>query len=896
MRRTLLTSALVAGTLLVPVGTASAADIVISEFRARGPAGGNDEFVEIRNKSAAPVSIAGWQLQACSSGAGTIGNRATVDAGVTLAAGQAYLFANNAAAGGYSGTAAPDETYGTGFTDFAASNQSGMRLANGSGATIDQVGSPASPCREGAGITTPDSPTTGFDRSFERIGGVQDTDDNPADFQGPKAGNPQNFEMTKPTTPGDDGPEVESTDPAANESEVDRGTNVTVTFTEPVTATDDAFSLTCGGTAVAFAVTRQAAGTYVLDPQADLPVGSSCRVAVEGDRYRDDDANDPPDTGEDFAASFTTTGVAGLRIHDIQAASHLSPYEDDIVFKVPGVVTAVRSTGFYMQDDEPDADEATSEGIFVFTNSRPAVAVGNRVDVSGTVAEFRAGCEPTCAESSSAFDNLTITELERVTIYPAGSTTPIEPTLVGAGGYEPPLQVTEDDALGNVEVGNVLFDPEEDGLDWHESLEGMLVEIAAPEVTGLRTSFGELPIVSGGAATLRTPRGGVVIQKGDMNPERFILEDVLAPTPTANVGDTLGESVVAIADYGFGDYLYYPTSAPVVTPGGIQREVTDPKRANQLAIASMNVENLDFLDPQSKFDELAAMVVHNLRSPDILAVEEIQDNDGATAPAPTNAEKTYGRFIEAIENAGGPEYDYRQIDPGVGTDGGEVPGNIRVGFLFRTDGELEFVDRPGATTNTANSVVETHKGAALQYSPGRIDPTNPAFNSSRKPLAAEFLWKDRTVFAIANHFNSKGGDDPLGGRFQPPVESSTVQRHRQAAVVAGFVEDILEVDSRAAIAVLGDLNDFQFSRTLEILENAGLTNLMNTLPAEEQYSYVFDGNSQVLDQILVSEELLTPAPEYDSVHVNAEFADQASDHDPQIARVVVRGTGNANGQ
>ena len=59
---------------------------------------------------------------------------------------------------------------------------------------------------------------------------------------------------------------------------------------------------------------------------------------------------------------------------------------------------------------------------------------------------------------------------------------------------------------------------------------------------------------------------------------------------------------------------------------------------------------------------------------------------------------------------------------------------------------------------------------------------------------------------------------------------------------------------------------------------------------------MFDGNSQVLDQILVSKELLTPKPEYDSVHVNAEFTDQASDHDPQIARVVVRGTGNANGQ
>ena len=190
----------------------------------------------------------------------------------------------------------------------------------------------------------------------------------------------------------------------------------------------------------------------------------------------------------------------------------------------------------------------------------------------------------------------------------------------------------------------------------------------------------------------------------------------------------------------------------------------------------------------------------------------------------------------------------------------------------------------------------TRKGAALKYSPGRIDPTNDAFTNSRKPLAAEFLYRGRTVFAIANHFNSKGGDDPLGGRLQPPVESSTVQRHKQANVLAGFVEDILDADPRAAVAVMGDFNDFQFSETLEILEDAGLVNLMETLPANEQYSYVFDGNSQVLDQILVSDELMTPGPEYDSVHVNAEFTDQASDHDPQIARVVVRGTGNANGQ
>ena len=57
--------------------------------------------------------------------------------------------------------------------------------------------------------------------------------------------------------------------------------------------------------------------------------------------------------------------------------------------------------------------------------------------------------------------------------------------------------------------------------------------------------------------------------------------------------------------------------------------------------------------------------------------------------------------------------------------------------------------------------------------------------------------------------------------------------------------------------------------------------------SHERYSYVFDGNSQVLDQILVSLGTLGWIPEYDSVHVNAEFADQASDHDPQVARLTL---------
>jgi len=86
--------------------------------------------------------------------------------------------------------------------------------------------------------------------------------------------------------------------------------------------------------------------------------------------------------------------------------------------------------------------------------------------------------------------------------------------------------------------------------------------------------------------------------------------------------------------------------------------------------------------------------------------------------------------------------------------------------------------------------------------------------------------------------------------------------------------------------VLGDLNDFEFSDTIHILEAAGLTDLYDTVPLAERYSYVFEGNSQTLDHILVSGSLLNRST-LDVVHVNAEFADQASDHDPSVARILM---------
>ena len=191
-------------------------------------------------------------------------------------------------------------------------------------------------------------------------------------------------------------------------------------------------------------------------------------------------------------------------------------------------------------------------------------------------------------------------------------------------------------------------------------------------------------------------------------------------------------------------------------------------------------------------------------------------------------------------------------------------------------------------------VIEVTRRTALSISPGRIEPNHPAWENSRKPLTGEFPYRGQTLFIVANHFNSKGGDQALFGANQPPVRSSENQRHQQAELVRSFADELLASDPQARVVVLGDINDFQFSETTRILESSGsLTDLISRLPVAEQYTYIFEGNSQVLDNTLLSPSLLQgrfgrPGYVYDVVHVNAEFADHASDHDPQVVRLTIQ--------
>jgi predicted extracellular nuclease len=200
---------------------------------------------------------------------------------------------------------------------------------------------------------------------------------------------------------------------------------------------------------------------------------------------------------------------AGTRISDIQGSGHRSPLVGQSVTAVPGIVTAIASNGFYLQDPNPDANDATSEGIFVFTSSAPTVQVGDSILVNGTVSEFRPG---------GSANNLTITQIISpvITKLSSGNALPAA-TILGNGGRAIPNQIISNDAAsGNVENAGTTFDPAQDGIDFYESLEGMRVQVNNPVATSPTANFGtseEIWVLAdnGANATSRTSRGGSLI-------------------------------------------------------------------------------------------------------------------------------------------------------------------------------------------------------------------------------------------------------------------------------------------------------------------------------------------------------------------------------------------------
>jgi uncharacterized protein len=536
-----------------------------------------------------------------------------------------------------------------------------------------------------------------------------------------------------------------------------------------------------------------------------------------------------------------------LTIAQIQGSGAVSAYAGQPV-TTTGIVTAVDTNGYYLQMAVGDGNAATSDGIFVFSNLvAPGVAVGDSVSVSGTVSEF----------ASSAATGLTVTQIVNPvsTIVSSGNALPAA-VLIGTGGVLPP-------SSGYPAA-----------IAFYESLEGMRVTIDAPQVVSNTNSFGETYVVAslGAGATTLSERGGLTISAGDLNPERIQIDDdsgIFAGfTPNYTIGDRLS-SVTGIFNYAFDNYELLVTSAVTVTTDvTLTQEITTlVSDLDHLSLATFNLENLDTSD--NKFTILANEIVFNLRAPDIIGAQEIQDADGAGTGTNLSGTITAQGLIDAIFAISGLTYAYVEVAPtATNISGGEPNGNIRNGFFYNT--------------------------ARVQYVAGSaVAISDPAYNGSRRPLVADFTFNGQTIEVINMHSTSRGGSSPLFGATQPPADAGDGARTAQATAARAFVNNALATNPALNIAVLGDFNGFYFENALQALTAGGiLTNLNSLLPVGERYSYLFDGNLQQLDNIMVTSGLLAGA-QYDAVHINAEFAATATrptDHDPQLALLYIQNT------
>ena len=607
---------------------------------------------------------------------------------------------------------------------------------------------------------------------------------------------------------------------------------------------------------------------------------------TEGDTNPDDSFNPslewsgfPQDTFDGLGVYDGTNGDGDgdggnddlTPIYDIQGAALVSPLNGSQV-TTTGVVTAVDSNGFYLQDPTGDNNTATSDGIFVFTSSAPEVNVGDELEVAGTVSEFTPGGTSTGNLSTTQISNANLTILS------TGNDLP-DAVIIGDSGREPPTGSIDDDPNS--------YNPDADGIDFFESLEGMLVTAEDAVAVGGTTRFGEIFTVvnNGNNATGISDRNTLNISPDDFNPEKVQIDadsDILPgfDFPNVNAGDRLGD-VTGVVTYSFGNFEINPTQSFNVTEAGLLAETTNIQSGDdELTVATYNVLNLDPNDSDGdedvadgRYDAIANDIVNNLDSPDIIGLQEIQDNSGSVDDGTVDADANLQQLIDTVAANGGPQYEF--IDNTFITDnasGGQPGGNIRTAFLYDPT-QVTLIEGSVETIGDQNS--------------------GSAFEGARLPLVADFEFNGQEVTVINNHFSSKGGSSPIFGVDQPfedlqenpDVNGSLDERQAQAEAVDGYVDDILGVNADANVVVLGDLNEFEFISPVDEILGSSLTNLIDTIPEDERYSFIFQGNSQELDHILVSDSLLDSA-EVDIVHVNSEFAEtdsRASDHDPILA-------------
>lgn len=484
-----------------------------------------------------------------------------------------------------------------------------------------------------------------------------------------------------------------------------------------------------------------------------------------------------------------------VEIWEIQGEQIFSPYLNQTVQTNQNVVTAVGDDFFFIQtpDYRADANISTSNGIKILTNSTPTVQKGNLVSITGIVREF---LQRTQMNES---DGLTIS-IDSISV-----------------ALPSPLMLTEN------------FPSETSGnFPDLEKVEGMLVQFTQATTTASTNQYGETPIKIGSKRSFREP--GILapapngLPEWDGNPEilDFDPNGLGLPNQT-NLSARLNIAATGIIDYAFEDYILLASDYEITGQPPFQG--VDEPLTTQATIGSINLFVLSNLENEYPIrrQKVANYIVELMQAPDIVAVQEVRS---------LFVLQDLADLIEANH----PNIIYTPYLISNGQSGSFI---INVGYLVKNTVSDIQVTALGANENLSS-------GGSLHYRPPLLLEGN--FNTSTS-----------TPISVLNlHLKSLGGSS----------STKWIRRHEQGISVANMVEERINQN----LVVVGDFNAFQFSDGIVDVVNqiAGtpslgaeysvqdivsipLTNQSLTVPEEEQYSYVFEGNAQILDHCLTTD-------------------------------------------
>lgn len=616
--------------------------------------------------------------------------------------------------------------------------------------------------------------------------------------------------------------------------------------------------------------------------------------------------------------SATAKGIGTIRnddfvvtaIHDIQGNGATSPLAGQFV-TLTGIVTGRKGNGFFVQasDAEADADPMTSEGVFVFTGGTPAAAaaVGNRVRVRGTVLEFVPPSDPNQRPLTEIGGSPTIALIS------SGHALPV-PVAITSDMTAPDGNFDQLEAFEGMRVTatSLTTVAPTEGSATPFNATGSVNGIIYAVMTGVPRPFREAGIdvrdpIPGGAGAQPIPRW-------DGNPEILTIDsDTLGGAayvlnlPTGSVI----EGLTGPLDYGFRRYALHrdPAVAINVIPGPGPRAARAPE-ANEFTVASYNLERFyDNVNDANVDDSVATATAYQkrlqkaslgireyLHSPDVLVAIEVEkqpvlqalaDRINADAVAAGEPDPRYVAHLLEGNDVGG-------IDVGVLVKTAEVGAGIpRVEVLAVTQiGKDATWLQPDGTLGTLNDRPPLAVDAIVHYADGRAFPITVIGVHQRSLIDSEL-------------------DTASGDRVR-------LKRQRQAEFLADYIQQRQLASPQLRIVTLGDFNAFAFNDGLAdtinvvsgtptpdaetVVAGDGIdlvdpdqVNLGEVAPASERYSFLFDGNAQTLDHVLVNEELIvtTRTAAVDHARINADFTDthradattatRTADHDPVIA-------------